>query len=308
MKTTVFPRMAALLVLGTVTPLLAQNSVSTPRSFEIDSKADNLDGSADTSYISSSTLIGRFEVPVTEKAQGSLKTSKPVYASQDALTLNPRLSGSQNVESVVDLNVLRNPSPYRKIAVSTSGLKPYEVSTNSLQSGLARISAIYRETGKREKTSDCQTVSLSAEQRIKIDTSRVLEIVESEIGANPSCACEIVKSAITATDADVKMVVAIVETSINAAPESMRIISQCAIASRPESINAVQALLAKIDPNSGDSEVYSSKSSKSAKSAKVAAVISTPPPDPLDRFYFPVIPPILTNVVTEVNPRNRRGY
>lgn len=305
MKPPVFPHMAALFVFGTVSPLLAQNPVSALRSFEAGLKTESFDGNSTTRFVSSSILPGKYEVPATEKAQGSFPDAKPVYAAQDALTLNPRASSAQNVESVVDLNVLRNPSPYRKVAVSTTYQQPYEISTNGLETGLARISAVYREAGKPEKSSDCLTVSLSAEQRIKLDMSRVLEIVESEVTANPACACEIVKSAISATDADVELVVAIVETSINAAPESMRIVSQCAIAAMPESINAIQALLAKLDPNSGNANVYSSKS---AKSAKVAAVVSAPPANPLDRFTFPVIPPILTNLVTDVNPRTGRGY
>lgn len=64
-------------------------------------------------------------------------------------------------------------------------------------------------------------------------------------------------------------VVSIVETPTHAAPESMRIISQCAIASMPESIVTVQALLAELDPSSGDAAGNSSKSAKeSAKGAK----------------------------------------
>ena len=45
----------------------------------------------------------------------------------------------------------------------------------------------------------------------------------------------------------------------------MRIVSQRAIATMPDSITEVQALLARLDPNAGDSG-YSSKSSKSSKS------------------------------------------
>jgi hypothetical protein len=78
----------------------------------------------------------------------------------------------------------------------------------------------------------------------------------------------------------------------------MRIASQCAIATMPESVAAVQALLARLDPNSGNAEVYSSKSAKSAKSAKVA-VVAEPAPNPLDRLYFPPIYPL---PVSKVNP------
>ena len=301
--------MVALLALSAVTPLIAQNLVGTTHAFEAGLKSDDLDGSSDPRFASMSVPSGRYEVPAMEKASGSLPDAKPVFASQDALTLNPRVTTApQNVESVVDLDVLRSPSPYRKIAVSTGNSQPYEVSPNSLQNGLARISAVYRESGKREKSTDSHAVSLSVEQRVKLDSSKVLEIVESEVTANPNLSCEIVKAAISASDADVPLVVSIVQTAITAAPDSMRIVSQCAIASMPESITAVQALLAKIDPNCGDAAVYSSKSAKSAKSAKMATIVAATP-NPLDRFYMPVMTPIITSrPVTEVNPSTGCRY
>ena len=302
MKTPVFPHMVAFLLLGTIAPLSAQNLASIPRSSHISSKADAFDGNSEQRFTESAVLPGNYEVPAMEKAQGEVPEGNPVYAAQDALTLNARASSRRNVESVVDLNVLRNPSPYRAVAAST-GARPYEISADTLQTGLALISAVYRESGKPEDAKDCLAVALSVEQRIKLDVSKVLEVVESEVGANPTCACEIVKMAIKASDADVSLVVAIVETSITAAPDSMRIVSQCAIASMPESIARVQALLAKLDPNSGDAETYSSKSSKSAKSAKVASIVAPIIPNPLDLPpAYPPIPPIIPPPVTEVNP------
>jgi hypothetical protein len=306
MKTSVFPHMAALLALSAMHPLLAQNSVGTPHAFEIGLKADHLDGNSDPRFATSAVHAGGYEVPAIEKASGNLPDARPVFASQDVLTLNPRTSVPQGVESVVDMDVLRNPSPYRKVAVSSSQPKTYEIETNSLQKGLAGISAVYRESGRKEKSVDSLAVSLSVEQQIKIDVARVLEIVESEVTANPSISCEIVKAAISASNADVPLVVSIVQTAITAAPENMRMISQCAIASMPESITAVQALLAKLDPNSGDAAVYSSKSAKSAKSAKVASIVAAPP-NPLDNVYLPVMTPIISSrLVTDVNPSTAR--
>lgn len=300
MKTPVFPHMVALLLLGTIAPLSAQNLVSAPRSSVISNKADALDGNSEPPFAQGSVLPGNYEVPALEKAQGELPDGKPVYAAQDALTLDARASSQRNVESVVDLNLLRDPSPYRKVATST-GTRPSEIPADTLQTGLAKISSVYRESGKPEKAADCLAVTLSVEQRIKLDVSQVLEIVGSEVGANPTCACEIVKMAIAASDADVSLVVAIVEASITAAPDSMRIVSQCAIAAMPESITGVQALLAKLDPNSGDAGSYSSKS---AKSAKVAAIVTLITPNPLDRLHFPPVmpPPITPPPVTDVNP------
>jgi hypothetical protein len=299
MKTPVFPHMVALLFLSAIAPLSAQNLASTPRSSEISSNAGDFDGTSESRFNEGAAIAGSYEVPTTAKAQGFLPDGGAVYAAQDGLTLDSQASRQKNVESVVDLGILRNPSPYRKVATSTSG-ESHEIAADTLQTGLALISAVYRESGKSEKSADCLAVALSVEQRIKLDVAKVLEVVESEVAANPSCACEIVKTAIKASDADVALVASIVETSITAAPDCMRIASQCAIATMPESIAAVQALLAKLDPNSGNAEVHSSKSAKSAKSAKV--VIAEPAPNPLDRPYFPPIYPL---PVSKVNPGGR---
>lgn len=306
MKTPVSPHMVAFLILSTMAPLSAQNLISNFRSSEISSKADVLDVDNEQGFTTGATLAGKYEVPVLKKIQGDLPNAKPAYADQDAATLDTHASSQQKVESVVDLGVLRNPSAYRQVAANTGG-KPYVMATDSLQAGLAMISAVYRESGKREKGADCLALSLSVEQRINLNASKVLEIIEAEVGANPTCACEIVKSAIKASAADVHQVVAIVETAITAAPDSMRIVAQCAIASMPESITEVQALLAKLDPNTGDSGAYSSKgySSKSAKSAKIASIAPPEVANPLDRLdLFPQTPRFPT-VVTEVNPCNK---
>ncbi len=298
MKPSVFPHMVASLILGTIAPLSAQNLASTPSASG--SKADAIDGISERQFSASNLPPGRYQVPVVAKTDGTLPDVKPVYAAQDAATLDPAAPSQQKVEAVVDLGVLREPSPYQTKA---AGKVLYEVSTDGLQKGLATISAVYRETGKTDKNFDASAIALSVEQRVKLDPSKVLEVVQSEVSANPAFACEIVKASIKASEADVKQVVAIVETAINASPENMRLISQCAIASMPESVAEVQALLAKLDPNSGDSDVYSSKSAKSAKSAKVViapAVISNPldlPP-----IYIIPPPPVIPPPVTEVNP------
>ena len=69
MKTPVFPHMVALLPSSAVTPLLAQNSVGTPRSFETGLKSDDLAGSSDSRFSSSSIPTGRYEVPAMEKVR-----------------------------------------------------------------------------------------------------------------------------------------------------------------------------------------------------------------------------------------------
>lgn len=95
------------------------------------------------------------------------------------------------------------------------------------------------------------------------DPERILEIVSKQVALNPSCACEVVKAAIQQSKLEPKTVAAIVEAAILAAPEQMRITAQCAIAVAPEATVEVQALVARLDPASGDSAGLSAKSAKS---------------------------------------------
>ena len=285
--------MVAFLILGSIVPLSAQNLASASYSSDSGLKAGVM------RFGDASALPGTYEVPPLEKTPGEISEESAVFP-QDSATLSVEASTCRDVGAVVDLGVLRNPSPYRKMAVSTQG-QPYEVATDSLQTGLAMISAVYREAGKSEKSTDCEAIALSVEQRVKLEPSKVLEIVELEVGANPGCSCEIVKTAIKASEADATQTVAIAEAAIHVSPESMRIISQCAIAAMPESISGIQSLLARLDPNAGEIG-YSSKSSKSAKSAKVASIVAPPLPNPLDRPLPPIFPPIFPPPVTRVDP------
>lgn len=255
------------------------------------------------------------EVPVV-KAQASASESPAVFAAQDTITLEPRLVSRQVVDSVVDLSVLQKASPFRGIAAGRPDTVA-DAETDGIKQDLALISATYRESGRREN--DCQRLALSVEQRIKLDSSDMLEIIADEMKSNPSCTCEIVKAAIKAVDADADLVVAIVETAILTSPESMRVASQCAIASAPESLAGVQALLSRYDANAGESG-ESAKSAKDSKGAKVAAIESPDTvaamPNPLDfpgqgpigpasggQPYLNPFPPIVvTPPVTEVSP------
>lgn len=128
------------------------------------------------------------------------------------------------------------------------------------------------------KEVDCLALSVSVKNAVKNEESKVLEIVSKEVAAAPGCACEIVKSAIEASKADVKTVAAIVEAAATAAPEQMRLVSQCAVAVAPDSLAAVQAVMAKLDPNLGEGS--SAKSSKDAKGGPAGEVASMP--NPLD--------------------------
>lgn len=255
------------------------------------------------------------ELPVV-KAQASASESPAVYAAQDTTTLEPRLVNRQEVDTVVDLSVLQKASTFRDLADGRADAV-VDAEARGIKQDLALISATYRESGRREN--DCQRLALSIRQRTRLDSSEVLEILESEIKSNPSCVCEIVKAAILATDADTAQVVAIVETALNVSPESMRVASQCAIASAPESLAAVQALLSQYDANAGEAG-DSAKSAKDSKGAKVAAIQTSDTvaamPNPLDfpgqgpigpsaggRPYIKPVPPVITTrLVTEVSP------
>jgi len=290
--------LVACLILGSIAPLSAQNLTGIHNPSGINSKSG-----ADAPRFANVPVPGSYEVPDMEKVRGEVSDEPPVFTDQDAANLKERAPKVRDADSTV-LDILRKPSPYRRIASGKKQPQRYEVATNSLQNGLALVSAMYREAGKAEKAADCQTIALSVKQRLNEDSSRVLEIVALEVAANPNCACEIVKTTIITTDAEPAEVVAIAEAAIHAAPESMRLISQCAIAASPESISGIQELLSRLDPNAGDrgNSAKSAKSAKGAKSAKVAGILE-PPPNPLDRPPpEPPLPPISPPPVTDVNP------
>lgn len=271
-------------------------------------------GNADpSSFASDKFLSGVYQLPEVRKTQADLSETAPLFVNQDPLTLSDRRSTARRVENVLDLSVLRETSAYRH--ADRIKIKVSDAQATGIQAGLAELAAAYRQPGDSSDSADCPSVAMSVEQRIKLDPSEVLSIVESEIGANPNCACEIVKMAIKASGADEALVGDITEVAITAAPQSMRMISQCAIAAMPEALASVQAVLAKLDPNSGDTSsskgAKSAKSSKSGKDAKaaIASEVTPPvePPNPLDLpvpIYPPLPPPpyIPPPEVTDPNP------
>ena len=122
---------------------------------------------------------------------------------------------------------------------------------------------------------DCIALSLSVKHAAAMEQSRILEIVSKEVSAAPTCACEIVKAAIEGSAANSKTVAAIVQAASIAAPDQMRLVSQCAVAVAPDALTEVQAVLALMDPNLGDSG--SSAKGEKAAAGEVAAI-----PNPLD--------------------------
>jgi hypothetical protein len=280
------PRLAASLTLLSAIAASGQ-LIEAPPSIAANSKAP--ESLASASFAADRHLSGTYQLPTVRKSKADITETSPVFASQDALTLGLLHGTPRKVESIIDLSILQETSAYR--SADRIKLKVSDEQATGIQAGLAELSAAYQKPGQTSESADCESVSLSVEQRIKMDSSNVLEILESEVAANPNCACEIIKTTIMASEADVSLVADIVEVAITVAPESMRMISQCAIAAMPESLSAVQAVLARLDPNSGDSS-GSSKGSKSGKDAK-AAIFSTPPPEspnPLDRL--PPLPPL----------------
>ena len=123
---------------------------------------------------------------------------------------------------------------------------------------------------------DCAKLAQSVKAAIAADPSATLQLVEKEILANPGCACEVVKAAIEGSKADAKLVASIVETASTAAPEQMRLVAQCAVAVAPDALTNVQAVLAKFDPNSGETTPAKSDSKDAKAPAAAPSVASNP--------------------------------
>lgn len=305
MRTSTPPRLVLLSIFAAAAPVSAQ-MIEAPLAALTIAKPAGLDIIENSPFASDRFLSGYIQVPVVHKASANLPEVPPVYISQDALTLNARRSTSRSVENVLDLSVLKETSAYReadrvKTSVSDS-------QATGIQKGLEELSAAYRQPAQTDPAGDCKTTTSSIGHRVKMDVSQVLQIVEAEVSANPNCACEIVKTAIKASEADAALVANIAETAITSAPDSMRMIAQCAIAALPEALPEVQAVLARLDPNGGDTS-YSAKDSKSGKDSKAAVASIVPPLEPANPLdlppMFPPRPPQSPLQVTNPNPRIR---
>lgn len=268
-----------------------------------------------TNFLEKDRVPGTYSSPEWESAACDIQDPAPVVVEQNLgdLTCRPAAATAKKSRAAA---VFQNPSPFRHLLVSAQA--PVGVPSRALQKGLATAAAAYGESGAVGKTIACDKLSRSFAEKIEDKPEDLLELVEREVSANPSCVCEIVKTAIKISEADADKVAAIVETVIRANPEHMRIASQCAIATAPESIAAVQSVLARLEQNSGEGT--------SAKSGKDVIANETTAPEkksanPLDRIFFgigeiggsrgnftmtpippPVIPPvILPPGVTDVD-------
>lgn len=211
-----------------------------------------------------------------QTAESSLAESAPIVAGQNLgnLSLDATPQEKPNAQSV-----LKNPSPFRRLLVSTQNAA--DIPSEELRNRLAAASATYRVEGDPAEEEDCQAIHHTLSIRIAQKRQLVLEIVAEEVAAHPSCVCEIVKTAISASEADAETVAAIVETVSMVDPAHMRMASQCAIAAAPDAVAAVQGVLARLERNSGEGS-----SAKSGKDDLVEnATEKKKGPNPLDRVF-----------------------
>jgi hypothetical protein len=241
-------------------------------------------------------------VPPVERVRGEVSDKPPVFVAQDVPSMKVKTTAGRETTGRDVIDILRDPAPRRMMASRNRGQR-YEVSAGSLQNGLQTVAAMYRELGKPEAATDCGVIAMSVAHRVYRDPAHMLEFLSREVAANPKCSCEIVKTVIESTDPTPETVAAITEAAILAAPDSSRLIFQCAIAASPESLAAVQAVLARLDPNAGEAAA-SAKGTKSAKGPKVVIEPPASAGNPLDMPIVPPLPPppVFPPSITDVNP------
>lgn len=159
--------------------------------------------------------------------------------------LDSHLASNSSDQVGVDIEFLKEPTSY---------LDPNR---------MEMLQAAYQNstTGLR----DAHEIQLYVLSKIHAAPETACEIVREAVDLHPDRSCEIVKAAIEATEANEEWVLKITETAIQTSPEHMRLIAQCAMASAPESMRHIQMLLARLDPQGGDS-------GSTAKDAKVSII------------------------------------
>lgn len=230
------------------------------------------------SFGDTSTLTIIYDIPEIEKTQSKLPQAEEIYLRQNQKTLGYRSTSKQEVGKVLDLSPLQKRSGYKKAEIFKIKISTMEAT--EISQGLQNISAAYKNPKEKSTDEGCTAISLSVKQRIQMDPSEILNIVENEVSSNQNCACEIVKTAIRFSGEDTETIANIVETAILSAPEHIRMISQCAIAAMPKALPEIQEVLAKLDVNAGDTYLNDSKSGKEAVAS--ATTPPTTPPNPLD--------------------------
>ncbi|BCU75343.1 hypothetical protein [Luteolibacter sp. LG18] len=283
------------LTLTCASSLLAQDLSGASRQFE--------NGSASPDAIAAKGFsTGSPIQPLVGISPESFSKDQPWYLVQDPASLGfsevPVVTRPWSLES----QLRKNAAPFLKSVDRNRGGGMLAMAANhapakELNFALSLLAAMYRADSDTTKAPAADTLeyALSIRHRIHEDPSKLLEIVAAEVTANPDRVCEIVKAAIKATENDKASIANIVETAATSKPDAMRLAAQCAVAAVPESLSDVQAVLAKLDPASGDWRKHSSKSkdSKDAKDAKEGEVApAIAPPNPLDLPPPPPPPPI----------------
>src|SRR6218665_358419 len=125
METTTPYRAVVLTFLGVISPLSAQNLSESTLNNDIRPLAVcDLEG-RDLKRFTGADLPGTYEVPVT-KAKADPSHDGGVFVS-----LGNGIHNGADVETVVDLSTLRDPSPFRKVAVS-AGTSSSEAAARNL--------------------------------------------------------------------------------------------------------------------------------------------------------------------------------
>ncbi|MFD0896102.1 hypothetical protein KBB96_01315 [Luteolibacter ambystomatis] len=286
---------AVALTFACTSPLLAQDLSGASRQFE--------SGSAPTDPIAAKGFSSGSPIqPLVGVSPESFSKDQPWYLVQDPISLGfsevPVVTRPWSLES----QLRKNAAPFLKSVEASRSQGMLAMAANrapakELNFALSLLAAMYRSDAtpaKGESLSDVE-YALNIRHRIHEDPSKLLEIVAAEVTANPDRVCEIVKAAIKATENDKESIANIVETAATTKPDAMRLAAQCAVAAVPESLADVQAVLAKLDPATGDKHRSSkdSKDSKDAKDAKEEVAPAITPPNPLDLPPPPPpIPPI----------------
>lgn len=125
MKLHVSPHMAVCLILCCVSPLHAQN----------------LPGNHSTNLSNRSQFK-------TEQATGEVSDKPPVYTRADLPHLESKRAAAHRNSGRDLLDILRKPTPDRRMAAAETRGQRYEVKSDSLQNGLLLVAAKYREAVK----------------------------------------------------------------------------------------------------------------------------------------------------------------
>jgi len=131
----------------------------------------------------------------------------------------------------------------------------------------------------RDKRSD----ESGSTERSRKELEQIIESTRQRVAEDPKHACEIVKKAIVDAKAGPRLVTRMVEAVIMEAPDQMRLVSQCAIAVAPDAMEPVMELMARLDPNAGESLEGAKSGAKSAKSPKGTLEVASVGANPLDK-------------------------